>query len=226
MSQLSNTVIGNPDVLTDHTAVICSTNIERLLTGRETALKQITAVMNQLQELGKLIHSIGGGELEDWAVQSSSRYGCYLTQQQGKGLVAITRKIDRKLWQSLMNRSGMLALMDAQARDQWYRSLESKDLPTVSEESIYSTFEQLHRDKGEVFERGIINVFKALSWHYKTNSPCRFGKKVIVSNLVSYNHWGFSLIHSYRHDQLADLERMLVCRGLIPIVKSVMVVVI
>lgn len=99
--------------------------------------------------------------------------------------------------------------MDAKARDQWYRNLESKDLPAISEESIFSTFEQLHRDKGEVFERGVINVFKSLSWHYKTNSPCRFGKKVIVSNLVSYHQWGLTLNHSYRRDQLADLERML-----------------
>ncbi|CAI1881115.1 Uncharacterised protein [Serratia fonticola] len=54
-----------------------------------------------------------------------------------------------------------------------------------------------------------INIFKSLSWHYKTNSPCRFGKKVIVTNLVSYNQWGFTLNHSYRREQLADLERML-----------------
>lgn len=53
-----------------------------------------------------------------------------------------------------MQRSGMLSLMDGQAHDQWYRSLESKDLPTVSEESIYSTFEQLSRDKGEVLKGG------------------------------------------------------------------------
>ncbi|CAI2065398.1 Uncharacterised protein [Serratia fonticola] len=70
MSQLSNMVIEKPDVLTEYTEVICSTNIERLLTGRGTVLKQITVVMSQLQELEQLIHSIGGGELEDWAVQS------------------------------------------------------------------------------------------------------------------------------------------------------------
>lgn len=75
----------------------------------------------------------------------------------------ITRNLDYDLWQDLMKKSGMLSIMDAQARDQWYRNLESKDLPTISEESIYSTFEQLHRDKGEVFERGVISVFKSLS---------------------------------------------------------------
>jgi hypothetical protein len=28
-----------------------------------------------------------------------------------------------------------------------------------------------------VFERAVINVFKGLSWDYKSNSPCKFGKK-------------------------------------------------
>ncbi len=82
-------------------------------------------------------------------------------------------------------------------------------IPTISEANILSTFECLHQSKDEVFERGVINVFKSLSWDYKSNHPCKFGKKVIVSNLVSYNQWGFTLNHSHRRDQLADLERML-----------------
>jgi hypothetical protein len=121
----------------------------------------------------------------------------------------ITRNLDRDIWRDLMKKSGMLSLMDAQARDQWYRNLERETIPAISEANILSTFEQLHRDKGEVFERGVINVFKSLSWDYKSNHPCKFGKKVIVNSLVSYNQWGFTLNHSYRRDQLADLERML-----------------
>ncbi len=67
--------------------------------------------------------------------------------------------------------------MDAQARDTWYRSLEYDNFPEISEENILSTFEQLHRNKDEVFERGVINVFRGLSWDYKTNCPCKFGSK-------------------------------------------------
>lgn len=51
------------------------------------------------------------------------------------------------------------------------------DIPAVSEANILSTFEQLHQSKGEVFERGAINVFKGLSWDFKSNSPCKFGKR-------------------------------------------------
>jgi hypothetical protein len=137
------------------------------------------------------------------------RCGCWLMEKAETAMPVITRNPDRDIWRDLMKRSGMLAIMDAQARDQWYRNLEGDIIPAISEESIYSTFEQLHRDKGEVFERGVINVFKSLSWDYKSNHPCKFGKKVIVNGLVSYNQWGFTLNHSYRRNQLADLERML-----------------
>ncbi|MBU9815917.1 DUF4942 domain-containing protein, partial [Rahnella sp. C60] len=44
---------------------------------------------------------------------------------------------------------------------------------------------------------------------YKTNSPCSFGKKIIINNLVTHNRWGYSLNWGWRRDQLADLERML-----------------
>ena len=122
---------------------------------------------------------------------------------------AITRNIDRGIWRDLMQRSGMLALMDAQVRDEWYNSLEKDDIPAISEENILNTFEQLHLNKGEVFERGVINVFKGLSWNFKTNSPCRFGGKIIVTGLVKYDRWGFGLNWGWQRDRLTDLERML-----------------
>jgi hypothetical protein len=45
-------------------------------------------------------------------------------------------------------------------RSQWAKNLEEGDLPAISEANILSTFEQLHLNKQEVFERGIINVFR------------------------------------------------------------------
>ena len=64
------------------------------------------------------------------------------------------------------------------------RSLEYDNFPEISEANILSTFEQLHQNIDEVFERGVINVFRGLSWNYKTNCPCKFGSKIIVNNLV------------------------------------------
>ncbi|EEU1085919.1 DUF4942 domain-containing protein [Escherichia coli] len=198
-----------PDVLTEHNELILSTSIERVVTGRDTALKQIEQLIQQLDAISGLTSEIGGGTAQDWAMKPGHRYDSWLTEKADKAMPAVTRNIDSSIWRDLMLKSGMMALMDTQARDQWHKNLEEGDLPAISEANILSTFEQLHLNKMEVFERGIINVFKGLSWDYKTNSPCSFGKKIIINNLVSHNRWGFSLNWGWRRDQLADLERML-----------------
>lgn len=199
----------NPEVLTDHTEVISSTSIERIVTGRNVALEQIKTLTHLLGEISQLTSGIGGGTSNDWAMREGHRYGSWLLESPETALKAITRNIDRSIWRDLMKQSGMISLMDAQARDQWYNSLEKDDIPAISEANILSTFEQLHQSKAEVFERGVINVFKGLSWDYKSNSPCKFGKKVIVEGLVQYDRWGFHFRHGRRRDQLSDLDRML-----------------
>lgn len=55
----------------------------------------------------------------------------------------------------------------------------------------------------------MINVFKGLSRDFKTNSPCKFGVKIIVTGLVKYDRWGYGLNWGWQRDRLADLERML-----------------
>ncbi|HHN8384058.1 TPA: DUF4942 domain-containing protein [Klebsiella quasipneumoniae] len=205
---MSELTLTESEVLTDNTDVICSTSIERIVTGRNAALAQIETLIQQLDDISTLTSNIGGGKANEWGVRQY-RYDCWLMDKTETAIKAITQNIDRSIWKDLMNKSGMLALMDTQARDEWYNSLEKDDIPAVSEENILSTFEQLHQSKAEVFERGIINVFKGLSWDYKSNSPCKFGKKIIVDGLVQYDRWGFHFRHGRRREQLADLDRML-----------------
>lgn len=197
------------EVLTDHNELICSTNIERIVTGRNAALQKIEVVIHQLDEISRLTSSIGDNTVEHWAMRQGRAFDCWLIQSVDKALPVIARNIDRGIWRDLMLKSGMLSLMDAEARGQWAKDLEEGDLPAISEVNILSTFEQLHHNKQDVFERGIINVFKGLSWDYKTNNPCCFGKKIIINNLVKHDRWGYSLNWGWRRDQLADLERML-----------------
>lgn len=205
---MSELTLTEPEVLTSHTDVICSTSIERTVTTRNTALAKIEMLIHQLNDISLLTFSVGGGTAKEWGVRQY-RYDCWLMEKPETAMKAVTRNIDRSIWKNLMQRSGMLSLMDAQARDEWYKNLEGDDIPAISEENILSTFKQLHLNKGEVFERGVINVFKGLSWDYKSNSPCKFGKKIIVTGLVKYDRWGFGLNWGWQRDRLADLERML-----------------
>lgn len=206
---MSALTLTEPEVLTDHTDMICSTSIERIVAGRNAALAQTEALILQLNDISTLTRSIGGKTALDWAMKQDFRCGCWLMEKPETAMKAITRNLDRSIWRDLMKKSGMLSIMDAQARDQWCRNLEGNDIPAVSEANILSTFEQLHQSKDEVFERGMINVFKGLSWDFKSNSPCKFGKKIIVTGLVKYDRWGFGQNWGWQRDRLADLERML-----------------
>lgn len=94
-------------------------------------------------------------------MKSGHCYDIWLTEKADKAMPAITRNIDRCIWRDLMLKSGMMDLMDAQARNQWHKNLKESNLPAISEANILSTFEQLHLNKMDVFERGIINVSKA-----------------------------------------------------------------
>ncbi|WP_434470250.1 DUF4942 domain-containing protein [Klebsiella pneumoniae] len=201
--------LNEPEVFTGHTDVICSTSNERIVTGRNVALSLTEILIHQLSDISTLTLSIGGKIALDWAMKQDFRCGCWLMEKPEAAMKAITRNLDRAIWWDLMKKSGMLSLMDAAAREQWYNSLEKDDIPAVSEENILSTFEQLHLNKGEVFERGVINVFKDLSWNFKTNCPCKFGAKIIVTGLVKFDRWGFGLNWGWQRDRLADLERML-----------------
>lgn len=154
-------------------------------------------------------HIAAGANMSRRAAERAAHHDRWLMQPVDKAIPVITRNIDRSIWRDLMLKSGMLTLMDAEARSQWAKNLEEGDLPAISEANTLSTFEQLHHNKQDVFERGIINVFRGLSRDYNTNNPCYFGKKIIVNNLVKHDRWGYSLNWRWRHDQLADLERML-----------------
>ncbi|WP_411512123.1 DUF4942 domain-containing protein [Escherichia coli] len=99
-------------------------------------------------------------------------------------MIAITRNLDREIKQKLMQRSMLMFRSEAQKHDTWYRSLEYDNFPEISEAAIQGAFERLPQNKDEVFERGVINVFRGLSWNHTSNSPCKFGSKIIVNNLA------------------------------------------
>ncbi len=208
---MSAITVSRPEVVNGHTDVICSTSVSHILAVRKTTLLQIDTLIRQLAEISSMTESIGGKTSLDWAMKQDFRCGCWLMEKPETAMKAITRNLDRELWRDLMQRSGMLSLMDAQARDTWYRSLEYDNFPEISEANILSTFEQLHQNEDEVFERGVINVFRGLSWNYKTNCPCKFSSKIIVNNLVRWDRWGGILSPGNRQIDLPIWKECYTC---------------
>ncbi|MEX3175511.1 restriction endonuclease subunit M, partial [Serratia quinivorans] len=128
-----------PEILTDHTEVICSTSIERVVSGRKAALAQIEALSHQLEDISAITNSIGGGIARDWAMRQDFRCGCCLMEKAETAMPVITRNLDRDIWRDRMKHSRMPSFKEAQARDQGYKKLEGDNIPALSEANMLRT---------------------------------------------------------------------------------------
>ncbi|HFV5053929.1 TPA: restriction endonuclease subunit M, partial [Escherichia coli] len=113
---MSAITLSHPEVVNGHTDVICSTSVSHILAVRKSTLLQIDTLIRQLAEISSMTESIGGKTAPDWAMKQDFRCGCWLMEKPETAMKAITRNLDREIWRDLMQRSGMLSLMDAQAR--------------------------------------------------------------------------------------------------------------
>lgn len=97
------------------------------------------------------------------------------------------KAIDAACWARLLDLSGLRTFMDAAARKAWDENIDKRKVPELTYENVRATFEVMHQSRGDMFERGVVAVFKSLSWDYKTNNPVMFGKRVVLGYV--YENW-------------------------------------
>lgn len=99
------------------------------------------------------------------------------------------KEVDGKAWIFLIEQSGMKSFMDAKAREDWNKAIDKGEAPVLTMANIEATFTALLGARGDMFERGVIALFRNLSWDYKTNSPRMLGKRIILRYCVeSYGY--------------------------------------
>jgi len=186
--------------------IIPSVSIDRIIAQRNggialfmEGMAQIHAAAKQLAEAANKDYLCGFSDVVklalDW-LGKPEKYGD-----------AVAKLIDRKVWDRLLSDTGMYTLMSSKQRDEWDRQLNSKDCPEVTFDTVLATFKQLNADKAATFEQGVIDVFRSLSWDYKSNSPCRLGKKIIVERFLNTWRNGHSSFTWEGQQLLDDLAR-------------------
>lgn len=185
--------------------VIPSVAIDRILAQRAEGLKLYSdglAMLEQSRELLKSAsmgeHLYGFGECVTRAING---------QKSPAVKTAIQRLVDRRVWDTLLNKTGMYTFMSSAQRDEWRKQLEGDDMPEISLETVTATFRQLNAGKQETFEEGIIDVFRKLSWDYKTNHPCKLGKKIIINRFLDVYGVDYVSLSTTGREKLDDLAR-------------------
>jgi hypothetical protein len=195
--------------------LIPSISIEALLRRRDAAVERALQAVALLQE-GQAIAREGGFGFLDIALMRG--YGSTVEHRLCGNVVddrdtepLIRRQIDRGAWAMLMHESGLRSVMNAETRTRWDEQLAGKDVPPLTRENIAATFAQLHAQRGQMLEDGVIAVFRSLSWNYKTNHPAFIGHRVILTYLTHYRYKGarFGSVNHRVTNQLDDLQRVI-----------------
>ncbi len=119
-------------------------------------------------------------------------------------------QMDASFWRRAFDLTGFKQLMDAEAVADFERSLTPKP-PEFTDANIRATFIDLHQRSGEMFRRGIVNVFRYLSDDYKTNSrePFRIGRKVVMGWMVGPSFNRGLQIRIGSGSKLDDVDRVM-----------------
>ena len=197
-----NTILSADAALHGGTEIIQSVAVDRIIAERDEGVR---LYMEGLQKLEAATAMLASAAQTDrlFELQQAAADAVHWRNKPERNRAAICRVADVKIWDRLMSQSGMYTFMSAKQRDEWDRQLNGDTMPEITLNNVLATFEGLNAGKQQTFEQGVIDVFRGLSWDYKTNNPCRMGKKIIVSRVL--DRWR----HSCRNgiDRLNDLER-------------------
>lgn len=195
--------------------LVKSVSIENMVNQRAAVLERVRNAIGVLREARDIARQANIG-FPRFKLEERRYMGCAVldTDRAADTEDAIVREVDAFAWQYLMTESGLRTFMDAEARRKWDEGIAKGDFPPFTLESVEATFRNLYWARGEMFERGVLEVFKHLSWDYKTNRPFAFGKRIIlryVRGSITAARGGGTSLGYVNHDkanQLDDLTRV------------------
>lgn len=120
----------------------------------------------------------------------------------------VVKALDQRMWTRAFDITGFRQLMDAQAVDQFERSLHA-DTPEFTEANIQATFLELNQKSDEMFRRGIVRVFRGLDREYRSHDAFRVKRKAILTFMLRPGfRGGMQVGYGTPSHQLDDIDRV------------------
>jgi hypothetical protein len=187
---------------------IKSASIENIVSQRDAVLERLARAYDLIAEAEGIAARAHLGfpefSLDQYSRSCSDIISGYNRAGRPEIVAGTKKKIDREAWKYLLGESGMKSFMDAKAREQFSRNLDSGQFPEFTAENISATFSQLYDTRAEMFERGVLECFRLLSRKYATNDLFKFGKRIIVKSFFS----GYGSLNGRMATAVDDLLRV------------------
>lgn len=163
--------------------LIKSISIENIVQQRNAIIERLNQIKGFANECQQMKLPVSVVDLFNIHASNGHKWNWF----DDDGMAKITKLIDAKLWSYLMEQSGNLTFMDSKAKEEWNDKVHyTFNVPELTIENIYETFLMIHNSRKDFTERGIIEIFRRLSWDYKTNLPVKFGKRIIINYFSDY----------------------------------------
>jgi len=94
-------------------------------------------------------------------------------------------RVDADFWNALLEKSDIRNFVDSKTREKWDKDIADRKFPEFVPKNVAETFAALYAKRREMFGDSVVNVFKSLSWNYKTNRPRMFGKRLVLTYAVT-----------------------------------------
>ncbi len=213
MTTQAETIFVNPDgdAGQEH-EVIPSLSIANLLQQREAVMTLFHEALDKLEQAHALATAARLGFPDLSMARGWRGHGLRMTGEFANRttlLETFQACVDAGGWTTLLQDSGMRSIMSASKRKEVDEQLGAEKVPELTREAIRATFATLHDSRVDMFEQGVLECFRRLSWDYKTNLPQKFGKRMVMTYLTSYGS-----ANMRQTDQLDDLLRVFhLCDG-------------
>jgi hypothetical protein len=186
--------------------LVKSVSITNLLQQREAVLDRVRQAQDLLLEARSIAlaaHLVESDGHRDFLrlLRGGNSYAV-VPLLEGDFMASTQKRVDAAAWSWLMHESGLRTFMDTDTRARWDKQIDVGDTPEMTPDNIRSTFQGLYAQRASMFEQGVLSVFNRLSHNYKTNSPVRFGLR-IIKRLGWGGHFEKKEI-----DPLEDLQRV------------------
>ena len=113
----------------------------------------------------------------------------------------IVKDLDKVLWRNTLHCSGLTCLMSKGEYDKAIDSLE-KEPPEFTTDNVKASYADFAGRLDEIENTAIIDLFKCLSWSYKSNEPVKIGKRIVLTGMIWSNRTEYR-----REHYLDDLEK-------------------
>ncbi len=192
--------------------LIPSVSIANLLQQREAVLSLFREALDKLEQAHALATAARLGFPDLSMARGWRGNGFHMTGEFANRttlLETFQACVDAGGWTTLLHDSGMRSIMSASKRKEVDEQIEAEQVPELTRDAIRATFATLHDSRVDMFEQGVIECFRRLSWDYKTNLPQKFGKRLVMTYLTSYGS-----ANMRQTDHLDDLLRVFhLCDG-------------